>query len=116
MKKTLGCFIRILVVIGILLFIFFLFLQLSGGSCIRKIDRTLPAEETATWEVTTPMKLYYAEKVEVVKDGESIVSVTMTGWYERVNDKWVRREKPITLERRIYGKIEVKGRQQLPPS
>lgn len=110
MKRTLGCFIRILVVIGILLFIFFLFLQLSGGSCIQKIDRTLPTEESATWEVTTPMKLYYAEKVDVVKDDEGIVSVTMVGWYERVNDKWVRHKESVIFERRIYGKIEVKGR------
>lgn len=103
--------IRILVVVILLMVIWLGFIIISGQSCIRRIDNTLPATDEAVWEVTTPMKLYYAEKADVKKDGKGVIaSVTMTGWYEKVNDKWVKRAAPITLERRIYGIIEVKQR------
>ena len=111
MKGALGCIIKLLVIVILLGVVFLIFLQLSGGSCVRTIDRSEPTIAAAPWEVTTPMKLYYAEKADVVKDAKGeVLSGTMTGWYERVNSKWVKRSGSITLEARLYGKIEVKRR------
>lgn len=110
MKGLLGCAIKILVVIILLGVILLLVMQFSGLSCIRKIDQTLPAIDKVPWEVATPMKLYYAEKADTLTDDNGIVSVVMTGWYENIKGRWIKRSGPILLERRIYGKIEVKRR------
>lgn len=112
MKGTLGCIIKLLVIFSILMLLFLAFLQLSGGSCIRRIDTTLPGQDVASWEVTTPMKLYYAAEVDIVKNDSGIIeSVTMHTWYERINNRWIKHDEPITLKRRIYGAIQVKRRQ-----
>lgn len=110
MKGFIGCLIKIFILIIILGFILFLILQFSGFNCVKKIDKSLPTTEQAPWEVTTPMKLYYAEKTSVVTDDAGIVSVVMTGWYENIKGQWIKRSSPILLERRLYGKIEVNRR------
>lgn len=108
--KTLGCFIKVLIVIIIISVLILLFTQFSGVSCIKKIDKTLPSLDKASWEVTTPMKLYYAETVNIQENESGIISADLFGWYEQFNGKWVYHKDKITLERRLYGMIEVKRR------
>lgn len=103
--KTLGCLIKIIVVVILILALALVILQCSGGSCIRKIDNTLPNIQKAPWEVITPTHLYYA--TEVVENDTAVI---MSGWYEHIGDKWKKQPEDITLERSFYGRIDVKKR------
>lgn len=116
MKSLIGCMVRVLVVLLIILVLLLVLVQfLGGGSCIRKIDRSIPTAELAPWEVTTLMKLYYAEDAAVIRDqGGAVSAVTMTGWYEQLNGKWIRHAAPVTLEARIYGPLTVQRRVSSP--
>lgn len=102
---NIGCIIKVMVILIILLGIVLLINQCSGGSCIRKIDKSVPDITAAPWEVTTPTHLYYAR--EAVDNGEAVI---MTDWYEYLNKKWVKHSGNITLEKRIYGEITVNRR------
>ena len=102
--KTLGCLIKIIVVVILILALALVFIQCAGGSCIRKIDNTLPTLRIPYAEVTTPTHFYYAQDVT-----EDDVAVTMSGWYERIDDKWVKREGDIPLSKDFYGgNIDIK--------
>ena len=103
--KSLGCLIKIIIVVILLLALVLVFIQCAGGSCIRKIDNTLPDIQKAPWEVRTPTHLYYA--TEVVENDTTVI---MSGWYERTGDKWIKQPEDITLERSFYGRIDVKKR------
>ena len=107
MKLTgaMGCFIKAIIALIIILGIALLVLQCGGNSCIRKIDKTLPDISKVPWEVTTPSHLYYADDVL-----ETDISVTMSGWYEQLDAKWVKQKGAITLDRKIYGRITVRRR------
>lgn len=100
-----GCLVKILIVLGIILVLFLVILQCGGGSCIRKIDKSLPDTAKAPWEVTTSTHDYLAK--EVVENGEGI---TMSGWYEQVNGKWQSCSGNITLAYDKYGEITVRRR------
>jgi hypothetical protein len=100
-----GCLIKVLVLLAVIMGIVLLINTCSGGSCIRKIDKSLPGITEVPWEVTTPTHLYYAK--EASDNGES---VTMNVWYEYLSRKWVKHSGNITLEKRIYGEITVRRR------
>lgn len=100
-----GCLIKLAVVLTILIGILFLINTCFGGSCIRRIDKSLPAADIAPYEIITPTHVYYAEDVVSNEGG-----VLITGWYEQLNGKWIEHETPKLLEYRIYGNIEVRGR------
>jgi len=65
----------------------------AGSPLIQSIDKTLPAVETAPFEVPTVTRTYIAQRATANDDG----SVTMRNWYQRENKKWVYYEGAITL-------------------
>jgi hypothetical protein len=83
-RFSIGCIIKALLVIAVIMGGFFLFLTCSGGSCIQKIDQTLPNIKTVPWQISTVTNLYYSVNATENKDK----SVTMTDWYEQVKGKW----------------------------
>ena len=52
-----------------------------------------PESSVAPYEVSTRTRIYYASKAVANTDN----SVTMYGWYENLNGKWVLHDKEITL-------------------
>lgn len=102
-----GCFIKVIIVLIILLAIVFVVLQCGGSSCIRKIDKSLPSIDVAPWEVTTPTHVYYAE--EVNKD-VGYGDVDLWNWYEYFNGEWIKRDGLLHLMNTIYGDIKVRRR------
>lgn len=94
-----GCIIKLLIVLALLMGVLFIFLTCSGGSCIQRIDKTLPSITSAPWEVMTPTHLYYSQNATETKTG-----VLITNWYEKSNGKWVYHKGQIELPFRIYGK------------
>lgn len=85
--------ITVIIVLIVILALGFLVLQCGGGSCIKRIDKTLPETDDAPWEITTVTHLYYAKYAVVNSEN----SVTMTNWYDRVNGKWVYHKGEETL-------------------
>ena len=102
---NIGCIIKVLLLLSVIMGGVFLFLNFSGGSCIQKIDKTLPDIQTAPWAVTTPTRNYLAK--EVSKTGTGVV---MNVWYEQVKGKWVKHPDSIILEYKVYGRITVDRR------
>jgi len=99
----------LLVVVIIVLVLLFLFLQFfGGGSFIRKIDRTLPPAGTAPYQVETPTRIIYAESAGRLSDS----SVEITGWYEKIDEKWVRHDSTLVLDISMYSEIKVVRREQ----
>lgn len=84
---NIGCIIKILALIGMVMLILLVYLSCSGNSgCMcQKIEKSLPSIETAPYMVTTMTHLYYAKLA--VTDGNG--SVAITGWYEKSANKWV---------------------------
>ena len=91
---NLGCIVKGLALIAIILVLIFFYMTCSGGSCFcRPIDKTLPDVSRAPFTVTTETHFYYA--IVAVKNADS--SVTMTGWYEKAGDHWVYHEEKTDL-------------------
>ena len=103
MSGALGCIIKIVIVLIILLGIAFVFLQCTGG--INKIDKSLPDINSAAWEITTPTHLYYAEDAK-----DTGPEVIMTNWYEQIGGKWEYREGSHALSKELYGEITIRRR------
>lgn len=79
----------------------------GGGSCIKRIDKTLPDVNTAPWEIATPTHIYYAK--EVIDNGTD--SIDIVSWYEQVNNIWIYRNELLSLtEIWPYDEIEFKRR------
>lgn len=79
----------------------------GGGSCIKRIDKTLPDVNIAPWEIITPSHVYYAK--EVIDNG--IDSIDIISWYEQINNIWIYRSELLTLtEIWPYEKIKFKRR------
>jgi len=91
--KHLSLIIKILVLVAVIMFGVLIYITCSGQPLVQKIDKTLPDDIQAPYEVTTRTHLYYA--AEAVENDDS--SVTMSGWYERINEKWVLHEGEETL-------------------
>jgi hypothetical protein len=101
----LGCIIKGILVIGIIMVGVFVFLNCSGGSCVKKIDQTLPTIAEAPWSVVTPTHLYYSQNVTQIKTG-----VVMVNWWVQSNNKWVYHKDKIELPFSVYGNIQVTRR------
>jgi len=65
----------------------------SAGCACQPIDKTLPDISAAPYKITTMTYFYYAAAATENEDG----SVTMSGWYERVNGGWRFHDNEITL-------------------
>ena len=100
---ALGCIVKIIIVLIILLGIAFVFLQCTGG--INKIDKSLPDIKKAPWEITTPTHLYCAEDAK-----DTGPEVIMTNWYEQIGGKWEYHEGIYPLKKELYGEITVRRR------
>ena len=83
--RHLSLIIKILILVAIIMIGVLIFITCSGQPIIQKIDKTLPDDIMAPYEVTTRTHLYYATGATENDDG----SVTMSEWYERIDDKWV---------------------------
>ena len=103
MSGALGCIIKIVIVLIILLGIAFVFLQCTGG--IDKIDKSLPDITAAPWEITTPTHLYCAEDAK-----DTGPEVIMANWYEQIGGKWEYHKGTHALKKEIYGEITVRRR------
>lgn len=91
-----GCLVKILVVVAIIVVIGFVYVTCSGTQgcgCVKSIDKTLPDTAKAPYSVTTVTHLYYAATAVQNQDG----SVTMQSWYERLNGAWVYRDSLETI-------------------
>ena len=102
-----GCLIKVIILVAVIMGILLVVLQCGGNSCIKRIDKTLPDTVTAPWEVTTPTHVYLTTDILEMDAG-----VTLSGWYEQIDGKWVKREGNITLERKIYVFGEIHGRRE----
>lgn len=83
----------ILAIVVVLALIIIAISNCSGCNCVQRIDKTLPDNITVPYEVATRTHVYPATKATKNDDG----SVTMWGWYEKIDNKWSRREGPDTL-------------------
>lgn len=118
MKSIILFLIKFCLAIIIILALLLLVMEWAGVSCIKKIDQSLPSWEDAPQEVRTVFQLYYAEDISDIKkdDRGKIVSLVMTGWYERANDTWTYHPEPVPLNSRIHGEITVRQRPRPLPS
>lgn len=100
--------LKLLILLIIILVIGFILLQcFGGGSCIKRIDKTLPDIDTAPWETTTPTHIYYAKKV--IDNGIDYIGIV--SWYEQINGVWVYRNEELPLtDIWPYNKIDVRRR------
>lgn len=73
----------------------------SGTPLIQRIDKTLPDDTVAPFQVFTETHLYYARDAIQNADG----SVTMSGWYEQNNGRWVLREGSTTIPKVLHPRI-----------
>lgn len=92
-SKTLGIIIRLLIIVAIIGFGFFIYQACAGTPIVQKIDKTLPDVSAAPYDVATVTRTYKAVRAVANDDG----SVTMTGWYEQIDGKWVYNDRSITL-------------------
>ncbi|MDD5511582.1 MAG: hypothetical protein PHI12_12340 [Dehalococcoidales bacterium] len=101
---NLGCIVKLLALLAVIAVIGFIFVTCSGtsGCNCQRIDKTLPDVSAAPYRVPTVTHYYYAEKAVTNHDG----SVTMTGWYERMNDKWFYHEDSETLPPVLKPRVE----------
>jgi hypothetical protein len=97
--------IKIIVVLALITGGIFILLTCSGGSCIHKIDKSLPDITSAPWIVKTPSHVYYANVAN-----QSVTGITMAGWYENVKNKWIYHKETIQLTYVVYGVITLTRR------
>lgn len=103
---NIGCIIKILLVIALIMGIAFVFLTCTGGSCVKKINKSLPDVKDAPWQVATPSHLYYSHNATETKTG-----VIITNWYEQSGKgNWIFHKDSIELPFSIYGKIQIRRR------
>ena len=102
LKGPLGCVIKVLLLISIVMLIGFVVLQVTGGSCVKRENNSVPPIEKAAWEVKTPTHVYYSEGVK-----QTDVGVIMINWWENRNNKWILRKGDYLLQNSIYGQIKV---------
>jgi hypothetical protein len=96
MKRfNLGCLIKILAVVALIVIGVFAYTTCSAntGCGCQKIDKSLPPVSAAPYTVTIKTGTLYAEKA-ITNENKS---VTVYGWYEKINGKWVRHPGPDTL-------------------
>lgn len=97
--------IYVVVIIAMLMGILLALNYCTGGACIQRIDKTLPDNLAAPYEVSTPTHIYYTKEVD--DDGET---VTMSVWWEKADGKWVKNSGDLLLSRSYYGRIDVRRR------
>lgn len=104
MKKAtnvIGLVIKIMLLVILVMGGVFVYSTCSGQGCIQKIDKTMPDVSAAPLEVATDTHIYYATKATLNEDK----SVTMSNWYEKLDDKWALHEKSITLPPVLHPRI-----------
>lgn len=111
-SRNSGCLKRIILGIGaiivILVVLLIVFQLFTGGSCIRRIDRSLPSISEAPYEVAAPTRQWLAGYAERLENGDVVID----RWYERTGDKWVRQSGRITIDADIYGEIQIRERSE----
>lgn len=99
--------IKIIILIAILMAGLYFYLTCSGQSClVQRIDKMEPDATKAPFTVITYTHTYFAEKAVKESNGD----VIMTGWYEKVKDKWVFHKGAEVIPQRILGDIKIERR------
>ena len=99
--KILKLLIRILVVIALIGVGVLVYQTCSGSSIIQKIDKSVPDSALVPYQVTTRTHLYMAKEAAQNSDG----SVTISGWYERENNRWILQKSELTIPTKLKPKI-----------
>jgi hypothetical protein len=83
---NIGCIIKILALIGVIMLLALVYLSCSGNSgCLcQRIEKGVPTVTEAPYIVVTHTHIYYAKLVVTDEHG----SVAMTGWYEKAGNTW----------------------------
>ena len=72
------------------------------GNEVVQEEKGAPATSVAPFTVQTTSRVYYAVDVK-----ETDKTVSLHGFFEKVNKKWVLRDGDLILNRSAYGKITV---------
>lgn len=99
--QVLSLLIKVLVLVAIIGVGVIIYQTCSGLPLIQKIDKTLPVVSEAPLEISTMTKNYMAQRAILNDEG----SVTMYGWYDRVDGEWVFHEEKITLPKVLRPRI-----------
>lgn len=99
--KALSLIIKILALIALIGIGLLIYSTCSGTSLVHRIDKTIPDVTVAPFEISTQTNIYMARRATLNEDK----SVTMLGWYEKVNNKWVLHEEAITLPKILRPRI-----------
>src|SRR4030042_5900592 len=99
--KTVKTLIAILIIVAIILIGLLVYQTCSGHGLIQRIDKMEPEKTVAPFEVATQSHIYYAVLATLSTDK----SVTMKGWDERVDGKWVKHDDSITLPKLLRPRI-----------
>ena len=92
-NRILSLLIKILAIVAVVGIGVFVYQTCAGTPIIQRIDKMPPEKTVAPFEVSTQTHIYYCSRAFANNDG----SVTMYGWYEQLNGKWVLHDKEITL-------------------
>ena len=84
-KNFLGVIIKIMVIVAVIGVGVIIYSTCAGSPLIKSIDKTLPAVETAQFEVPTVTRTYIAQYATANEDG----TVTMKNWYQKEKKKWI---------------------------
>lgn len=103
--RVIKIFIGIMVLVILVAVVVIGYSTCAGGNVIQRIDKSEPDKSVAPYKVATKTKTYLAEYAQLNDDK----SVTMSGWYQRESDKWVRHEEPITLPPVLHPVILQRG-------
>lgn len=95
MRKLFPILIRIFAVVVLLAIVAVVYSMCSGAPLIQRIDKTEPDINTASFEISTFTRIYYAQHAVKNADG----SVTMERWYYRDDNKWNYQASKVTLPR-----------------
>ncbi len=92
--KILSLLIKILVVVGLVGLGIFVYQTCAGTPLIQRIDKVPPDETVAPYQIVTRTRTYYAQRAVANTDN----SVTMWGWYEKIDGRWVLHNEEFTLK------------------
>lgn len=92
MKGIFGLLIKVLIIVAIIAVGIIIYQTCAGSPIVQRIDQMVPDIEKVPFEVITRTKVYYA--ASAIEDKGAVI---MSGWYEKIDGKWVYHTEEITL-------------------